>query len=118
MNSNEMKEPEYYLIIFDRDYDHDNLVEEAIEKIWSTYYRNRAIKLSTHVLLVKPDPKYIGKECSVEYFAEEALYEIAKKHDLNYSDLDVYVIPVELNSILHQISKFEAEINYIKELDK
>lgn len=108
---------EKYFIVF---FDHKNLeneeeiVKATIDRLWSYYYRNRAIRISWNVLLIKPSSA--AGEQFPHLYIDEALSEQIQKSSERDLAINYFALPVNLSNLDSYLSNLRNEVEYLKQL--
>ena len=109
-----MQEDKYFLAFFDCEGKDENeeVIQDTIEELFTDNFKNRSLKISRRVLLIKG---FEYSQRAIESNVEDAFSnQIRNKLEDNDNDIKFFVLPVVLNEISQHLWKFEKELEYLK----
>lgn len=113
----------YNLVFFDYQLDafgaNQQLIQATIQNLLTGIYKNRSLILSTNTLLVTLfDSDFTSypypKECVEDVLSDE--WQKTKGIDYDFSSIHIYVVPIQLEDIASQLSRFQREIKFLNAL--
>lgn len=113
-----MTESKYFLIFFDFEDDisgEGKIVKATIDELHTVYYKNRSLKISWNVLLIKPLKTDFSSPQST---VDSTFCEQVKKHNFYFHEgINFFTLPVDIETISYYANKFKKELDYIDSKD-
>jgi hypothetical protein len=108
----------YFLIFFDHEgyADDEEIVQKTIDELYSGHFRNRALKISHNVLLIKA--QYSSDIDQPASYVSIALFHQKHAAFNHFDRIKHFVLPVSLENIEDHLITFKNEIEYLESNQK